>query len=397
MAAARRIWPTVLVLACGDAEGGGTGEASTSAQTGAATTAAPTSTSLDGSGSAGASTSSGSEGTGAIDTGTDGTDGTGGVSDAILEIYWIDTEGGAATLLVTPDGQLVLVDAGNAGDRDADRIAAIVDEIGADAIDLCIVTHYHSDHVGGVPDLVQRVDIDAFWDHGDSVEAGGGAGLALWQDYLAVADGKRTVVVAGDSSVVGGLELTVVSAAGEVIDAPLPGAGADNPACDGAASMPVATDENPRSVGVVARFGAFDMLVLGDLTWSYEDELACPVDLVGPIDLYQTTHHGLASSGAAQLVHAIDPTVAVMNNGPHKGGAPETYDIVTSAPGMPDLWQSHLSLDNDAAHNAPDDMIANLGEGDDDMGHALHARIDAAGAITVTNRRNGHAREYVAR
>jgi beta-lactamase superfamily II metal-dependent hydrolase len=342
-------------------------------------------------------TSNPTEGGSADSTGGS-TGGTSGGVTGSMDIYWVDTEGGAATLIVTPDGPLILVDAGNPGDRDPDRIAAVVQrEIGAAQIDLCIVTHYHSDHVGGVPGLEARVPVVEYWDHGDSVEAGGGGGLALWQDYLAVASRKRTVVSAGETHTVGGLQLSIVSANGQTIDAPLPGAGGANPACEGAANMPVATDENPMSVGFRATWGTFDFLDLGDLTWSFEDDLACRANLIGPVDLYQTTHHGLAISGAEQLVHGIDPIVAVMNNGPHKGGAPEAFDIVTTAPSAPDLWMLHRALDTDAAHNSEDDLIANPGEGAADEGHFVHAHIEASGAFTITNGRNGHSRAYQAR
>jgi competence protein ComEC len=395
----------MLVLACGD-DGPPASETSAAASTtavgsgGSSSVGPSTTTVASSSTTAGASTTSSvDDGSSASDGPGDGTSGgTTGEPTGVLEIYWIDTEGGAATLLVTPDGSLVLVDAGFPGDRDADRIAAIVqDELGADAIDLCIITHYHLDHVGGVPDLVARVPVDAFWDHGDSVEAGGGQGLELWQDYLAVADGKRTVVVPGEVHQLGGLELTIVSAATDVLGEALPGAGADNPACDGAGQMNPATDENGNSVGFVARFGVFEMLDLGDLTWSYEDELACPLQKLGPIDLYQTTHHGLEISGAPQLVHALDPLVVVMNNGAHKGGAAQTFDRLAAIPSQPELWQQHRALDNDDAHNAPEPRIANMVDGDDDLGFAIHARIDGSGAITMTNLRNGQTGEYHSR
>lgn len=318
--------------------------------------------------------------------------------EGTLELWWIDTEGGAATLMVTPDGPLVLVDTGNPGDRDADRIAAVVqDELGAESIDLCIVTHYDGDHVGGVPAVNERVPIDAFWDHGESVQQGSAGGMALWQDYLAVADGKRTVVAAGEEREVGGLTLHIVSAHGMVTDSPIPGAGGPNPACRGATNMPHPDNENAMSIGFVARFGAFDFLDLGDLYWDQDHALVCPENLLGSIDLYQTTHHGLPSSGATQLVHAVDPVVAVMNNGPHKGGSPEAFDVVVTAPSMPELWQLHRALDNDDAHNTEDDLIANPEEGAADEGHWVRARIDATGLIEVTNGRNGHMRSYQAR
>ncbi|MBC8072146.1 MAG: MBL fold metallo-hydrolase [Deltaproteobacteria bacterium] len=385
-----------LALACGDdapAEDETSGAATTTVSTSSVSTSGGPSTVTDtpdssGPGSTGVADESSSAGAGTSDDST-------GAPVGVLEIYWIDTEGGAATLMVTPDGTIVLVDAGFPGDRDADRIAAIVqDELGADAIDLCIVTHYHLDHVGGVPDLVERVPIEAFWDHGDSVEAGGGQGLELWQDYLAVADGKRTTMVPGEVHDVGGLELTIVAAARDVLDAPLPGAGANNPACDGAGQMGPDTTENASSLGFVARFGEFTFLDLGDLTWSYEHELACRLQKIGQVDLYQTTHHGMDISGAPQLVHALDPRVVVMNNGARKGGASISFERLAGIPSMPELWQQHRALDNDDAHNAPEERIANLVDGDGDLGYAIHARIDAAGTITMTNLRNGHTTDY---
>jgi len=301
-------------------------------------------------------------------------------------------------LLVTPEGPLVLIDAGNPGDRDADRIAAVVEGLlGRDSIDVLIVTHYHGDHVGGVPDLVERVAVDAFWDHGDVVDPCDGGCADQWNAYLAVADGLRTTLEPGEIHEVGGVALHIVASHGALVTEPV-GTGQRNPACDGAMTMPENYDENGQSVGFVAKFGAFDFLDLGDLYWFEEHMLACPIDLLGPVDLYQTTHHGLAQSGAAAMVHGITPTVVVMNNGPHKGGSPEAYDIVATAPDMPDLWQVHRALDSDDAHNTEDDLIANPGEGDADEGHWIRATIDGAtGSITLHNARNGVERIYASR
>jgi beta-lactamase superfamily II metal-dependent hydrolase len=322
---------------------------------------------------------------------------TGSGVEGTLEIYWIDTEGGAATLLVTPDGPLVLVDAGNPGSRDPERIADVVHNvIGTDTIDVVLVTHYHSDHVGGVPELAERVSIGEYWDHGDTTETCGGC-TQLFDDYLAVAGGNRTTIVAGDARTIGSVELSFVTARGELITEPLTD-GAANPACDAATNMPETTDENTMSIGFVARFGAFDFLDLGDLYWFEEHQLACPNNLIGQIDVYQTTHHGLAASGATQLVHGIAPTLVVMNNGATKGGAPASFDTVFSAPGTPDLWQQHLSVNNDAAHNSEAELIGNIVDGANDEGHWIRATIDGpSGTITLRNARNAHERVYASR
>src|SRR5579864_3388938 len=87
-----------------------------------------------------------------------------------LEIYWIDVEGGGATLIVTPQGQSLLVDTGNPApdDRDAKRIAEAAKQAGLKKIDYLWITHFHGDHVGGVPALVQMLPVEHFLDHGDS-------------------------------------------------------------------------------------------------------------------------------------------------------------------------------------------------------------------------------------
>jgi len=86
-----------------------------------------------------------------------------------LDIYFIDVEGGQSTLIVTPAGQSLLVDTGFAGfeNRDPLRILAAVREAGLKQIDFLLVTHFHWDHDGGVPELARRVPIRTFVDHGD--------------------------------------------------------------------------------------------------------------------------------------------------------------------------------------------------------------------------------------
>jgi competence protein ComEC len=392
----------VGIFSCADDPGGGSDAGSSSGpstSTQPTTTAGPSSSSE--ASSEGMSTSNGSTTDEPATTGStsgEGSSSTGAEVEGTLVIYWIDTEGGAATLLVTPGGPLVLVDTGNPGDRDADRIADVVQNVvGTDTIDVVLITHYHGDHVGGVPELAERVNITEFWDHGENVEACGADCPEIWDAYQAVAEGKRTTIAVGDTREVGGVELQFVAADQQLIAEPLTD-GAPNPACKGAAKMPPTQDENTQSVGFVASFGAFDFLDLGDLYWFEEHDLVCPNNLLGEIDLYQTTHHGLGSSGATELVHAIAPVVVVMNNGATKGGAPESFDSVFTAPGAPDLWQLHLAVNNDEQHNSEDDLVANFEEGDADPGHWVRATIDGpTGMITLHNARNAHERSYAAR
>ena len=223
-----------------------------------------------------------------------------------LEIHVIDVEGGQATLILPPSGESMLVDTGWAGfnDRDADRIAAVVRNAGLSRIDYLVVTHYHADHVGGVPALAARLPIRTFVDHGPTVEQGDQPAL-LYQRYLAVRDKARHVVARpGDTLPVAGLDVRIVSAAGDLIGTPLPGAGQPNALCRDDTAMDADPTENARSVGMVISFGRFRMLDLGDLTWNKEHDLVCPNNLLGAVDLYLTTHHGLNLSGSPVLVHA---------------------------------------------------------------------------------------------
>ena len=316
-----------------------------------------------------------------------------------LDIYWIDVEGGAATLIVTPEGETVLMDAGWPGfdGRDADRIKEVLSrEAGAEKIDYFITSHFHRDHVGGLPQLAAIVPIGKFVDHGDSVELDRKGGPELWESYLAVARGKRLEAIPGEKLPLSGAELIFVASHSRFPAEPLPG-GAENPHCRDARLLEEDTGENGKSVGFVVRFGDFEFLDLGDLTWNYEHELACPVNRVGEVDLYQVTHHGLPTSAAPQQVWAARPAVAVMNNGPRKGGRPEAYEVLEKSPDIEDIWQVHLSLETDAAHNTDRKMIANFEETDDCKGHWIKTSVKADGSYTVSNSRNGFSKTYKAR
>jgi beta-lactamase superfamily II metal-dependent hydrolase len=310
-----------------------------------------------------------------------------------LQIRFVDVEGGQATLIVSPSGESLLVDTGYPGlnGRDADRIAAAVKDAGLSQIDYLVVTHYHSDHVGGVPALAARVPIRTFVDHGPTVEQGDQP-AALYNTYLeARAKGRHLLARPGDTLPIKGLDVRVVSAAGDLITKPLPGAGQANPLC--AAHTPKDPDptENARSVGIVVSFGRFRLLDLGDLTWNKEHDLACPKNLLGTVSVYLTTHHGLNQSGAPALVHAVHPRVAIMNNGARKGGQPAAWRIVKDSPGLEDLWQVHYSVDGAADHNVPEPFIANP---DETTAHGLRISAQRDGRFTVTNDRNGHSKTY---
>jgi competence protein ComEC len=277
-----------------------------------------------------------------------------------LDIYFIDTEGGQATLYVAPSGQALLVDAGNPGGRDTDRIMAALESAGVTALDYLLLTHYHVDHVGGVQELAKRIPIRHFVDHGATVEPN--EQVAGFQQAYADLYGKagHTIVKPGDKLPVAGVDWYIVTAGGKALTRPLPGAGQPNPGCASFKPQESSRDENSQSVGSLVVYGKFRTINLGDLLWNNEFDLVCPNNLAGTVDLYLTSHHGLSLSGSDALVHAIQPRVAIMNNGTRKGGAVQAFQTLHRSPGLEDLWLLHWSYNGGLEHNPAGVFIANV-------------------------------------
>jgi len=317
-----------------------------------------------------------------------------------LDIYWIDVEGGASTLIVAPSGESLLVDTGFPGndDRDAKRIQAAAKAAGLTRIDNLVITHFLGDHVGGLAALSKALPIRKIWDHGESIEKSQEKGATLWQDYLAVAGNRRTVVKPGDKIPLAGVDITVVSANGEVIAKPI-NHGFANKLCDGAERKPTDNTENSRSTGFLLTYGKFTFLDVGDLTWDREMMLACPVNKVGQVTLMQATHHGFSNgqSGAPALIWSLKPQVVVVNNGARKGFSNGGYETLAKIPGIEGIWQGHKGAMNDAEHNTSADMIANLDEGGADQGNWIKASISSDGKFTVMNNRNKFSKTYSVR
>jgi beta-lactamase superfamily II metal-dependent hydrolase len=280
-----------------------------------------------------------------------------------LDIYVIDVEGGNATLLVAPSGESLLIDTGNtdAGAvRDAGRIMDAIKNAGLVQIDRLITTHWHGDHYGGMEELASRIPIREFIDHGPNVQPTTATDKFLQMTYPQLyAKSKHTVVKAGDRISMTGLDVLVLTSAGDTIKTPLTGAGKPNPYC---ASFKAADNnaEDPQSVGIHVAFGQFRAIHLGDLTRNKEFELMCPNDRIGPIDVLLGLHHGQPSSNSEVLVHAIHPRVAIMNNGIRKGGDPDVMRTIHSSPGLEDLWQLHFSQLSGQEYTVPGMFIANI-------------------------------------
>jgi competence protein ComEC len=341
-----------------------------------------------------------------------------------LDIYVVDVEGGNAVLFSAPTGESLLIDSGNvapdAAIRDAERIMAAAKDAHLSQIDNLITTHWHGDHFGGMAELAKRIPIRHFIDHGPTIQPTPAFDEFLTKIYPQLyAKAKHTVAKPGDKISVAGLDVQVVTSAGETIKAALPGAGAPNPYC--ASFKPGdKNDEDMMSVGVVITFGKFRTIHLGDLTKNKEFELMCPNNRIGIVDLFLGLHHGQDSSNSEVMIHATRPRVAIMNDGTRKGGQPDVMKVLHSSPGLEDLWQIHFSQLSGQEYTVPGMFIANLLDeplaampvspiappppgssappAPAHNGPAYWIKVTAQmdGTFTVTNARNGFAKTYVA-
>lgn len=315
-----------------------------------------------------------------------------------LDMYVVDVEGGKALILISPNGQTMLVDAGFPGfnDRDAIRIEEAAKAAGISKFDYLVVTHYDLDHVNNVPATVARIPAATFVDHGAPVvkDAGTLNAVAAYEEVAAKA--KRIVVKPGDKIPFGPVEILVVASGGELLKTPVKGGGVPNPFC--AETQPMSwgrvnedASENAASVGLLFTYGKFRMLDLADLTWNKEVGLMCPTNPIGTVDLFMVSHHGHNISNSPALVNAIQPRVTVMNNGARKMGMPQVLQRLKALPGVQANCQLHWSA-NAPNDNPPEEFIANLQDSPD--GKWLKISAQENGTIAVTNARTGETKIF---
>lgn len=342
------------------------------------------------------------------------------LSGGTLDFYFMDVEAGNATLIVTPSGKAILIDGGSqrpAG-RNAGRFFSLAKRLGIKELEYLLVTHYHDDHYGATPEISRGIRVVNWADHGPNAEHGKdaawqkhwqiGVDERLYAEYLKAQGNSRHVVLrAGDRFAAGEVSVDVVNSAGEVIATPLGGAGEPTPYC---AATPLRSEdetEDGQSIGVVITFGRFRYASLGDLNWNRSRKLFCPENLIGPVDVYLTTHHGMSiDRGTSEIrwgrsccpeaeVHGLRPRVAILNSGEryHRLGTPRAWQVVRNSPELEDFWQLHYVADGGKDNNVHERFIANL-SAENCQGHLIKLSTSADGSFTVTNGRNGFTRSY---
>lgn len=312
-----------------------------------------------------------------------------------LRLYFIDVEGGAATLIVTPAGESILLDTGWDGfeGRDARRIERAMRMGGVRSIDHLVTSHYHRDHYGGVSELSKLVTIRNFYDHGPMSALSEDPEFALrYGAYRAAANDQTITLKAGDSIPLTQMagtplpKLLCVASNASVLDGTAP----PNPECSSLeGSVPADSSENGRSVALRLSFGDFDFLNLADLTWPVSQKLICPRNQLTDIDLYQVTHHGGSPSNNPILLRGIRPTAAVIINAPRKGGEADTIRWLRELPSLKALYTLHSNAQISAEQNTPTNYIANI-DNQPDAGWMIVVSVDAKKSkFSITNERTG--------
>jgi hypothetical protein len=320
-----------------------------------------------------------------------------------LEIYWIDVEGGAATLILTPAGESLLIDGGDYKDRDASRVYNVATKVaGLKEIDHCVATHWHSDHYGGIIKVGKLISIKHFYDHGDvpSSPPEDPSLRVLMPLYQQLTKGGSQVLKPGDllplkqASQAPSLVVQCLASDGKFIALKKPGS-PPNEVCKKKKSGQPDPGENGKSVVLKLRYGRFTFLDAGDLTWNMEEQLVCPVNRVGKIDLFQIDHHGLDLSNNPVLIESICPRVVVVNNGPNKGADPNTMKTLKGLACIQTIWQGHRNVRTGPELNTDPRFIANSEV--DCKAEFIKATVQPDGKFSLQIGESGTREEYARR
>jgi beta-lactamase superfamily II metal-dependent hydrolase len=285
-------------------------------------------------------------------------------AEATLDIYWIDVEGGASTLIVTPSKESVLIDSGWPWPPSAERIYNVATNAGLKQIDYLITTHFHVDHFGGAARLAKLMPIKNIWDNGaPPKDPDSFGGPYKTDDYKKIPAKRKLIrpldIVALKQATTNRLTLQVLATRKEI---PSLGIYPLNKLCSGLTKRDIDLTDNANSVCLLLNYNGFKFFDAGDLTWNIEGDLVCPFDHVAIVDVYQVDHHGMDISSNPLLLQTLSPTVSVMDNGPHKGGAADTLKRLRATPSIKTMYQLHRDLRGGREFNTEDKYIANFEE-----------------------------------
>lgn len=222
-----------------------------------------------------------------------------------LHIYHIDVGQGDATLIVSPEGRALLIDAGNTG-KGNDTVLPLLNDLAIEKLDYAVATHYDADHIGGLDEVLGVVPAEVVLDHGKPVKE---SETKAYRDYVAAAGDARREIVLGEKLSFGPSVLVqCVAVRGEVYRRTV--------------EDERELDENGCSVGLLVRHGGFDYFIGGDLTGGGKSGNRKTVDvesavgsLVGDLDVLKLNHHGSATSSNQSFLGRTRPEVAVVSVG----------------------------------------------------------------------------------